>query len=531
MNDLAVRRPASSDEASQSRPSLEQLKTRAIEALNEAAEHPTPPNLRKKRFSTVTTSSVSLANSLLTPPPAYETAIRTSDSDTPSASPSRQPRHRPRPRSRPASPSPTASDEDPTSDSDDPLNELLRLTSSLLSTSTSILASSSSLHASLSRLLRSDALRPPAASFASSSAAQAATAGARAELELRHELARADGADGRLRAIELEAERRSRGDARALLAARSADEGAPGSPSTRRSSVAWQDRAERGRTLYVTATAGSSTGLEGLGEESDERDEAVPVASSSIGLGAPPRSDPRPRRTPSAAQDLLGRLAAQKSSTERDSAPAGPADSGGADADALSSHSAPASALSTPVRLRVAARQAGSIATTPPALSARASSSSLVPPRALPIPSSMLSSGEATPVALSITPQTPSSSFLPPSTLRPSHRRRTSTALHGSSALAGSLAQQQHGSATTSLASFEALLAGSEAAASPGRATDGARAAGSAASASLRALAGGAEPGKSVGEGERARSVAGGDGGGDAATGGGRDGGARGWWW
>ncbi|GJN88193.1 hypothetical protein Rhopal_001158-T1 [Rhodotorula paludigena] len=339
MDDLAVRRPASSDEASQSRPSLEQLKTRAIEALDAASEHSTPPSLRKKRFSTVTTSSVSLANSLLTPPPAYETAIRTSDSDSPSASPSRQTRRRPRPRSRPASPSPTASDEDPTSDSDDPLNELLRLTSSLLSTSTSILASSSSLHASLSRLLRSDALRPPAASFASSSAAEAATAGARAELELRHELARADGADERLRALEVEAERRSRGDARALLAARPANEDAPGSPSTRRSSIARQDRAERGRTVYVTATAGPSSGLAGLGEESNEPDGSEPVASTSIGL------DPRPRRTPSAAQDLLGRIGGQKSATERESAPAGPADSGGADADALSSHSAPASAL------------------------------------------------------------------------------------------------------------------------------------------------------------------------------------------
>ncbi|GAA5909873.1 hypothetical protein JCM8208_000977 [Rhodotorula glutinis] len=269
-----------------------------------------------KRFSTAS----ALAESLTTPPPPYETATRASSPPpSPSARRSRTPRTRAPPA--PASVAADADDSDPTSDSDDPLNHLLRLTGSLLSTSTSILASSTALHTSLSRLLSSDAVaRPP----------HLADADSRAELELRSGVDAADRAGDRLSQLESATERWARRSGGAQAAASG---GASVGGRTARGEgplVGRQDRAERPRTLYATATGAGSGFLAGL-DEGDAEDEGEDTSGSRVEQersGPPPQGAQQPsRRSSSAAQDLLGRLAGREAAAS-EVEPSGPLDGG-----------------------------------------------------------------------------------------------------------------------------------------------------------------------------------------------------------
>ncbi|GAA6052483.1 hypothetical protein JCM3770_001134 [Rhodotorula araucariae] len=264
------------------------LKARVLAAQSPHAALSTPrtrpPQQRphKQRLST----ALSLAESLTTPPPAYEVAVLP-------PSPSHSPRRGSGCEGRARSDSASDGDDPLTSDSDDPLNGLLRLTSSLLSTSTSILASSTALHATVSRLLHhSEAPRPlprpprPAA-----------------EVELRA----ADETGARLSALEAGVER---------WLARS--DGTSGGDRAGGTGFGGPDGAERPRTVYVTALGVVPGGAEGerraLGGILDA---AAPVAAGEPQREGDGTSDLRQAMTrrsgsaPSAAQDLLGRLAAR----------------------------------------------------------------------------------------------------------------------------------------------------------------------------------------------------------------------------
>ncbi|BGP37564.1 hypothetical protein JCM10449v2_001481 [Rhodotorula kratochvilovae] len=535
---------------------------------------PRPPKSpHKQRLST----ALSLAESLTTPPPAYEAAVRSS---SPSPCPS--------PRRRARAPSPTRSDSsDPTSDSDDPLNDLLRLTSALLSTSTSILASSTALHVSLSRLLHGEALRPPPSG-----------PHPRAELELRSELGAADAVGARIGALEGEAERWMRGQGtsagtgagvRALLAGR---EGAR---------VGRQERAERGRTMYVTATGAGSGFLDiardprGEGDGEDGEGDAHEAGSGpALGADTPHAATSpgmrTPRRAPSAAQDLLGRLAGH---TRVGAPPNADADAAGAAAQAqtemLPSHAATPHGLTPPTsrttldeledeRAGAAAgaasdlRKSASPATaagdapapdgvprTPTARRRRATPLQATPTLATPATlspqpslSSLLSTSSSlwacdapcapltglsipsTPSSVSTTPRMSTSAFPSPSlpsaaSARPAQHHRRSSTLSGA-ALAASLAVQHRGGTTTALASFAELGGeGKEAAAavpSPGKASGSALSALQALSAGKGACAGGAGSVPSAGEGMAEGKKSGGQVGGGAAGGA-----AGGTWW
>ncbi|GAA5934497.1 hypothetical protein JCM3775_000372 [Rhodotorula graminis] len=299
--------PATSTEADPSNLAIDTLKC-SSSAHDDS--HPVPrlttPRKRglvkvpHKRLSTAS----ALAESLTTPPPPYETATRSSiPPPSPSARRSRTPR--PRPPSAPAADDGDGDDSDPTSDSDDPLNHLLRLTGSLLSTSTSILASSTALHSSLSRLLSSDAVaRPP----------HLVSADSRAELELRSGVDAADRAGDRLSQLESATERWARTSGGAQ-AGPSVGAGADRRTAREGPVVGRQDRAERPRTLYATATGAGSGFLAGLDEEGGEGEGAETSGSRfEQELSSPPVwGAPQPvRRSSSAAQDLLGRLAGRE---------------------------------------------------------------------------------------------------------------------------------------------------------------------------------------------------------------------------
>ncbi|GAA5974819.1 hypothetical protein JCM11641_008375 [Rhodosporidiobolus odoratus] len=233
-------------------------------------------------------STLSLAETL-SPPPAYEAAD--------SAPKSSSSIHAPTPRVLDDDAASTHSSlSDPTSDSEDPLNDLLRLTTTLLATSTSILASSTALQGSLSKLLTSDAARSPpssSAAFPTSYAEAEApdiddeveppfqdTSAMTVEQDLRSELALAGDAEDRLSRLSRDAERFD-------LRRRAKD------PSTLFAGTAGREgRAERGRTLYVTAEA--------AGQEGARRHRSDAAVFGGGGM----------RRSPSAATVLLGKLAA-----------------------------------------------------------------------------------------------------------------------------------------------------------------------------------------------------------------------------
>ncbi|GAA6003461.1 hypothetical protein JCM10207_000343 [Rhodosporidiobolus poonsookiae] len=407
-------------------------------------------------------STVSLAPSLAeseagrAPPPTYETAISSpagpssaAANSTPSSSscdPS--PRRRVRSRSsRPHSPScrsfeapaTSDSDSDPTSDSDDPLNDLLRLTTSLLATSTSILASSTALHGNLSRLLTSDAARSPPRSVSPSFSSLAA---AEDEGALPAELAEPDGPlDAALRRLDQDVQRfalRQRGPGQSgvsLLAA---------SPRARAASgVDANTRAERGRTVYVTAEAeGGSPSLRRSGDTAGGMRRSPSAAAEMLGkLAASPTPSASPSRPGSGMRRSVSLGTAAWSTIIGSSSPSGePAASG-----SRGTLDTPAAGLRRPSALSVALVEEDEDEPAPSALAAQ-----LLPPpspasrpslrrspssRALPSLSSSPSASLSTSTSLSSLLATPTSEAVPafpssasPSTTPRKHRRTPAAA-------------------------------------------------------------------------------------------------------
>ncbi|GAA5918189.1 hypothetical protein JCM5296_004408 [Sporobolomyces johnsonii] len=238
-------------------------------------------------------SAVSLANSLSSPPPAYEAAVQGTTlssavevDGTGSAGFIED-----------ASDG-AASDDDPTSDSDDPLNDLLRLTASLLTTSSEILAASSSLHDNLTSLLSELSHSPPRLGFM-----------AMEEVELRSELALSGENDDRLDQLAREVERfevnrSGRDPRRALMGRKTSGVAAVGmglgmlKEEEALGAVDREARAGKGRTMFNTA------------EMEVGRSSAAALDADEGRMAAQ-----RHARRTSAAADLLQHLAATSTSS------------------------------------------------------------------------------------------------------------------------------------------------------------------------------------------------------------------------
>ncbi|GAA5903149.1 hypothetical protein JCM6882_006978 [Rhodosporidiobolus microsporus] len=514
-------------------------------------------------------SAVSLAETL-SPPPAYETAISlplpsSSTSLTPSTSPRRRCSHRHRSHRRDPSTSSTSSTlSDPTSDSEDPLNDLLRLTNSLLATSTSILASSTALQGSLARLLRSPPRggggfsargNAPAATDDDEEAASDLEAASRddeaeegegeegdsspaaqsVEQELRSELALSSFASDELARLDRDVERfdvRRRGRDPSSLFCGSKDA-----------------RAERGRTVYVTAEAeGANVSPLGLGP-TPAAQRRTPAGGAGGGM----------KRSPSAAAELLGKLASSPAPTSgmtRATSYAGsglsaflsgPPTSPSASPTPSSSKAtldapfhdpspSPSGGTDVPTRRAPAQRhrRASPLSPSLPSIPSTSSASTfLEPPSASPAPAAPLPTSQSsprpalrrspsshdlrnplpsaapaslsTPSPLSSTFSTPTaSSPVPELRTTPSHRR---THTHGNL----SISLPRGSAALPTSVSFEDLDAGATGGASTAelaspRKAGGMDAAGSAARERLRALAGGEGAAKG-GQGEEGKGA------------------------
>ncbi|GAA5864708.1 hypothetical protein JCM1840_002207 [Sporobolomyces johnsonii] len=237
-------------------------------------------------------SAVSLANSLSSPPPAYEAAVQGTtlssavDVDGTDSTGFIE-----------DASDGTASDDDPTSDADDPLNDLLRLTASLLTTSSEILAASSSLHDNLTSLLSELSHSPPRLGFM-----------AMEEVELRSELALSGENDDRLDQLAREVERfevnrSGRDPRRALMGRKTSGVAAVGMglgmlKEEALGAVDREARAEKGRTMLNTA------------EVEVGRSSAAALDADEGRIAAQ-----RHARRTSAAADLLQRLAATSTSS------------------------------------------------------------------------------------------------------------------------------------------------------------------------------------------------------------------------
>ncbi|GAA5951189.1 hypothetical protein JCM21900_004368 [Sporobolomyces salmonicolor] len=244
-------------------------------------------------------SAVSLANSLSSPPPAYEAAVQetllssTVEVDGNDSTGYVEDEA-----------DGTASDDDPISDSDDPLNDLLRLTASLLTTSSEILAASSSLHDNLTSLLSELSHSPPRLGSV-----------AMEEVELRSELALLGENDDRLDQLAREVERfevnrNGRDPRRALMGGKTSGVAAVGMrlgmlrEEEAVGAVDREARADKGRMMLVTAEVemrGSSAAALGVGEGREA-------------------TQGHARRT-SAAADLLQHLAATSTSSSSPTLP------------------------------------------------------------------------------------------------------------------------------------------------------------------------------------------------------------------